>query len=336
MSDYLFIGPFPPPYAGPTVKNDILFKELSKHIVIRKMDTTLWKSQKIRSFFKIMLSKEKKIVLAVSKNGRLLLPLLRLKKMFSRNFEYSLLPMGDGLNKELVCSNLVTRKLLVFGLKKTRSLFIQTHKQYREFNEKFPTLSVIYFPSFKNMPKRKLQYIFEKDVFKVVYVSTVKAAKGILTLINAISGVDEKVLLDIYGPIEDSFRTNFYKEISKHENINYCGTLEPSTVSETINKYQLFVFPTYWDTEGFANVLVDAMIASVPIIASDWNYNAEIVKSNYNGELFKPNDANDLKSKIVYLIKDKNKRFMYANNNRNDSFNYYIENIIEDFLEAIR
>lgn len=335
MSNYLMIGPFPPPIGGPTVKNDVLFKELTKHVSIRKIDTSQWKKNKIRLLFKIVFSKEKKVILAVSKNGRLLLAILRFKKFVYIHFQYSLIPMGDGLNKELTGSRWLNRKLLHFGLKKTKSILIQTKKQYRELKEKFPHLPIHYIPSFKNKPHINFEYRLEKKIFKIVYVSTVKFEKGILTLIKAVSKIKTPVKLDIYGPIENSFKSLLDQKIQNYLNIDYCGVIDPQKVSKIINEYQLFVFPTFWPTEGFSNVLIDAMIASVPIVASDWNYNSEVIKKGRNGLLFQPNNENDLLKKINVLIKNKNDRLIYAKNNKTDVKKYYIENMVYKILSYI-
>ncbi len=335
MISYLFVGPFPPPLAGPTVKNSILFEELSKHLTIKKIDTNNWKKNILKSLRSILFAKEDKLILSVSKNGRLLLPILRLKKMFKKRFSYYLLPMGDGLNKELVESNWIIRKLLMFGLKSSKSIFIQTYTQYNELKVKYPFLSITYFPSFKKKPKIDFSYNLESDTFRVVYVSTVKPEKGILTLVKAVENL-KAIDLDIYGPIEVDFKKSFLESIEGKKNIHYRGVLKPNEVSETINKYQLFVFPTHWKTEGFSNVLIDAMIASVPIIASDWNYNGEIISDGKNGRLFEPNNSIDLKNKILDIKKNKSERFKYSLNNKEKAKSYYIEDLVSEFLDVIR
>ena len=45
------------------------------------------------------------------------------------------------------------------------------------------------------------------------------------------------------------------------------------------------VFPSHYDGEGCPGILVEALSASLPIIASDWKYNSEFVVNGDNGFL---------------------------------------------------
>lgn len=53
------------------------------------------------------------------------------------------------------------------------------------------------------------------------------------------------------------------------------------------------LFPTYWSGEGFPGVIIDAYIAGVPVIASDWNFNKEVVSDDF-GIIVPPRDENSL------------------------------------------
>lgn len=44
--------------------------------------------------------------------------------------------------------------------------------------------------------------------------------------------------------------------------------------------YFALLFPTYYKGKGFAGTLIDAFSVGVPVIASDWKYNAELVNEN--------------------------------------------------------
>jgi glycosyltransferase involved in cell wall biosynthesis len=254
--------------------------------------------------------------------------------LFKKDFCYFLLSMGDGLNNELVTSSFFARKLLMFGLKGSQSVFIQTNSQFNELKNRYPFLSIKYFPSFKNKPCLNFSYNMENDVFKLVFVSTIKPEKGVLNLIEAVKDI-KNVELDIYGPLENNFELAFFESIKNHSNIFYKGVLNPNKVSEVINKYQLFIFPTFWKTEGFSNVLLDAMIATVPIIASNWNYNSEIIIDGENGKLFKTKDSEDLKENIIFMMENNEKRIKFAYNNKEKAKKYYIENLVSDFIKEI-
>ena len=56
----------------------------------------------------------------------------------------------------------------------------------------------------------------------------------------------------------------------------------------------MLLFPTYYDGEGFAGTLIDAMAAGVPVIASNWRYNSEIIKDGKIGFIINKNLKNEL------------------------------------------
>lgn len=45
-----------------------------------------------------------------------------------------------------------------------------------------------------------------------------------------------------------------------------------------LRNYFALLFPTYFHGEGFAGCIIDAFFAGIPIIATDWLYNKDIVK----------------------------------------------------------
>lgn len=107
--------------------------------------------------------------------------------------------------------------------------------------------------------------------------------KGIEDVVNAVKTVNEHFgrtvyTLDIYGQV-DSAQTKWFNELQSifPSYIKY-GELVPVDKSvEVLKNYFALLFPTYYEGEGFAGTLLDAMAAGVPVIASDWRYNPEIM-----------------------------------------------------------
>lgn len=113
--------------------------------------------------------------------------------------------------------------------------------------------------------------------------SRVMKEKGIEDVVNAVKTVNEHFgrtvyTLDIYGQV-DSAQTEWFNELKSifSSYIKY-GELVPFDKSvEVLKNYFALLFPTYYEGEGFAGTLLDVMAAGVPVIASDWCYNPEIV-----------------------------------------------------------
>ena len=75
---------------------------------------------------------------------------------------------------------------------------------------------------------------------------------------------------------------------------------------EVIKDYFALLFPTFWKGEGFPGTIVDAFSAGLPVIASDWNYNSEIVKNKINGILYPNDEMDDLYQAMKWMIDNNN------------------------------
>jgi len=60
------------------------------------------------------------------------------------------------------------------------------------------------------------------------------------------------------------------------------------------------LFPTYYEGEGMPGTIIDAFSAGLPVIASDWKYNTEIVSDN-TGIIFKTGNISDLVRCLIEL-----------------------------------
>lgn len=130
--------------------------------------------------------------------------------------------------------------------------------------------------------------------------------KGIETAVSAVKAINDKLgktafLLDIYGQVEPSQELWFSGLQRKFPGyISYKGMVEFDKSVTVLRNYTALLFPTYYAGEGFAGTLIDAMAAGVPIIASDWKYNAEIVRENETGVIIR--DGESLEEKLLWLL----------------------------------
>ena len=112
----------------------------------------------------------------------------------------------------------------------------------------------------------------------ICYVSRVEQSKGLDTLKEVSEllykeGLDRFVKVDFYGQKTDGYFDDYLNAIEMYE---YKGVLSPDEVIPTLSQY---------DGEGCPGILVEALSASLPIIASDWKYNSEFVVTGDNGFL---------------------------------------------------
>lgn len=161
-------------------------------------------------------------------------------------------------------------------------ILVEGHKMVRELGEMgLPGLR--YVPNFKkltSMPDTSGKHIDAADTLRCVFLSRIIPQKGVRFILDACKQLaDRNFTVDFYGEIAPDFRKEFESRLAALPNAAYRGTLDffSPTGLQTLSTYHLSLFPTYWIGEGFPGVVIDSMAASVPILASDWNFNREVV-----------------------------------------------------------
>lgn len=126
--------------------------------------------------------------------------------------------------------------------------------------------------------------------------------KGFMEIIESVYIVRKKfpsVSLDIFG--EGQFRKYLEKKIKElqlEEHVHLRGTI--SNPQAELAHYGSFLFPSWY--EGFSGALVEAMMAGIPIIASDIPMNLEAVQDKETALVFPVKNVDALADKMVYAI----------------------------------
>lgn len=161
-------------------------------------------------------------------------------------------------------------------------ILVEGHRMVNEM-EAMGITGLRYVPNFKrltSLPYTTGKRIAPDETLRCVFLSRIIPEKGVRNILDACRKLsDRNFTVDFYGEIAPEFRTEFNAAIEALPNAAYRGTLDffnPSGL-QTLSTYHLSLFPTYWIGEGFPGVVIDSMAASVPILASDWNFNREVV-----------------------------------------------------------
>ncbi len=337
------IGPVSPPISGPGVKNMILISTLKRlKIEVNVINTLYWKKDLFKVLFGIIFNNSSNVILSTSERGRYIcLPILLLKKRLIKNFKFALLPMGGGLYKEAKNLNKLFRAIFVDSLRAADYVFAETKGLAKDLRELTGTDNVVYLPNFKDRAD-----ILKQDVpnpmstFKLLFISRIRKDKGIEISLKAIDKLIKAhnipISYDVYGPIRDSYKDEFFGVLSRYTFASYKGVIEPEKVSEVISQYHCFLFPTYCKSEGFPGVIIDAYIAGVPVIVTNCSFNAEIVGNNVNGLIAEPEDVDDLADKIKHLYDDQNLLHEIACRNQIEAEKYLADNVITSFVQMLR
>lgn len=269
---------------GQTVKTKIVTKEIVKELGKKEVsciDTHGGVKALISAFRQalIALKYHKNIIIMPAENGlrifALLLVLLNL--LFHRKLHYVVI--GGWLPEFLKQRKKLTKTLMSFD-----GIYVETNTmrkalEIQEFN------NVYVMPNFKDLNiLKESELVYNRtEPYRLCTFSRVMKEKGIEDAVYAVRTVNEHFgrtvyTLDIYGQM-DSVQTEWFNELKSTfpSYIKYGGLVPFDKSVEVLKNYFALLFPTYYEGEGFAGTLLDAMAAGVPVIASDWRYNPEIV-----------------------------------------------------------
>lgn len=322
---------------GQTIKTKILYDELSKtsNWSIIKADTYYKKKNPIRlvlETIKVLFS-TKDIIVLLSGNGmKFYFPLLSVcSKLFGHRIYHDVI--GGNLDS-YVENNPKFKKYLssfVVNWVETNSMKMSLEKRNIQNCEVMP--------NFKRLNIVKVQENVYNEPYRFCIFSRVMKEKGIEDAISAINEINcesktTKCELDIYGRIDDTYKERFEK-IMKNctSSIKYKGTVPFDKSAETLKDYYALLFPTYWHGEGFPGTIVDAFAASLPVIATDWSCNGEIIINKENGILYPNSEIPDLKTAINWLVSSSDVMSIMKRKCTENAIKYqpdmYIKRIIE-------
>lgn len=143
--------------------------------------------------------------------------------------------------------------------------------------------------------------------FKIIYLSRITSEKGIFDLIDVVSNLVQKgfnVTLDIYGDFQLSKEELIEFNSKMNSFIRYKGPLANNLAIQTISQYDLTCFPTRCKGEGVPGVIVESLLAGVPVLTSNFSQASQILIENKDSLFFEIYDPNSLKEKLEFLIKN--------------------------------
>ena len=89
---------------------------------------------------------------------------------------------------------------------------------------------------------------------------------------------------------------------------------------------------TYWHGEGFPGIFIDAFIAGLPVIATDWSMNGELIKDGKNGRLIPPHDPEALANTMEKVLADRETLKNMAKTCQETARLYDINHVIDNKL----
>jgi glycosyltransferase involved in cell wall biosynthesis len=304
------------PLGGEQYKNQLLFSYLKNHTKLTLIDTHGWKFKPViilRLIYHVFFVDYDKIIISVTTKSaiRLLKKLVWFENKISKVIYFV---VGGNLTAAVISGNIRPTQL-----KKLNRIIVQGKKIKNELIELGIQDNIIYMPNFKPVNKTYIKKTTTNRMdFRFVFVSSIMEEKGVSLILKAAKLLDTDDLyknrfkIDFWGPFESNeYEKYFRNQIDVLSNIctykGYLNIIEDTDLSYSILKeYDSLLFPSTYHGEGFPGVFIDAFIAGLPVVSSDWNMNSEIIKNGNNGLIVKSGDIISLKNAMSYLMDNPN------------------------------
>ncbi|WP_035052224.1 glycosyltransferase family 4 protein [Carnobacterium pleistocenium] len=254
------------------------------------------------------------VVFLTDENGVKVFPkfFISLNKIFNKKLHYYV--VGGWLTEYLQSDKKVKKYI-----KKLDGVYVELKSMHTGLKNQGLN-NVVYINKFRRIKPVSIDSLkkFDKPPYRLCTFSRVLKEKGIEDAIEAVNNINREYSenifeLDIYGTIDESYRERFTDILdSQPDYIKYCGIVDFEKSTETLKAYFALLFPTYYKSEGYPNTFVDAFSAGLPIIASNYKYNSEIICSGKDGIIYDSEDPNALthelkkiynKPEIIYDMK---------------------------------
>lgn len=328
---------------GQAVKTKILDKALRDKYgneSVVSLDTYNWKKHSLKLFINCisMFKNAENIVFLPAQGGIKFFTIfyLILNTLFHRRLHYYV--VGGWIVEKIEQDKFLERVL-----KKIDGIYVELDKMKAQLEEK-GFKNIYYVNKFRQLNPIKEDEIPEKfdRPLKVCTFSRVMKEKGIEDACNAVKNANMHLgyiaySLDIYGQIDTEYESEF-NELCKNfpEYIHYCGQVVFEKSAEILKNYYLLLFPTVYHGEGYPNTLVDAFAAALPVIASDWKYNAELIRDGIDGIVYDYHNPRQLDNILIDLSQKEDYVRKMKSNCLKRCNEYIPQNAIKALVENIK
>lgn len=325
---------------GQTIKIKIVAEELKNTFgEIDVFDSCEWKDHIVRKLCSMpgFVKKNENIVIMPAHNGlKVFAPLFgTLCKIYKRRLFYVVI--GGWLPEYLG-----KHRWLIRILKEFNGIFVETASMK-------DSLCKSGFKNVQIMPNcKKLDILSRQELvfsggepYRFCTFSRVMKEKGIEDAINAVKEINHRYnrvvcTLDIYGQVDAFYKQRFYG-LQKNfpEFVKYRGMVDFDKSTAVLKSYYVLLFPTYYSGEGFAGTIIDAFSAGLPVIASNWRYNCEIVTHLKTGLIYPCGDCTSLAAAMEWVMNNREITEAMKINCINEAKKYTTHNAVEVLKESI-
>ena len=314
---------------GQAVRTTIITKELQLRYGeenVKVVNTNKWRKHPLKFLCNcfMLVATSKIVVVAPADNGyRVFVPLLVFLNFFFRRKLIHIVIGG------FLPTLLKETPMYLKMENKFDAIFVQTNNILKDMEAVgVKNISILSNP--KRLKTRKQEDIFvvQEKVLKLCVFSRIYKDKGVEDAIEAVK-ICNKTLggkfftLDFYGLLPEEYRERFTDLLKENQDIlQYKGIVDFDKTVEVLKNYFVMLFPTFYHGEGFPGNVIDAYNTGLPIIATDWLYNSDVVLDGITGLLVPIKNPQALAEAILKLYNDRQLHYSLAINSLKESKKY--------------
>ena len=306
----LFIGEFPPPYTGVTVKDSLIVDEiLSDAFDVEAFNLYRFKFEKTKTPLIAIellaaIKRAEHICVGVGHPFRTCMVFRLAKMLHGEDFldNITVFMMGIGTP-----AYLRKHPSYVPDVSKGRCIFAESESLVHDLEQLGCTAR--YLPNFRKGDRaRESRPVGE--VVRFVYFAQVRAEKGFDTLAEAAQvlnaeGLRDRFKIAVYGSVVDGNEDEFERLLESVRNMEYKGAFDAAKgdVYAELNQYDASSSSSSW-REGMSGSNIECKFAGIANIVSDAGFNPECVHDGVDGLLVKPRDVESLANAMRNVIED--------------------------------
>lgn len=327
---------------GQAVRTTIITNELRRRYGdenVQTVNTNSWKKNPFIFLLKSigLLRKSDVFIIAPADNGfKVFIPIL---SFFNRFYRRRILYIVIG---GFLPDLLRAKPRYIKMVNKFSGVFAQTKNILNDL-EKLGVghLEILSNPKRLNTRKESDVVLNTDKHIKVCVFSRIYADKGVEDAIAAVNIANKNlgkqfITLDLYGLVPAFYKERL-EELTRQNDgmVSYKGIIDYDKTVETLKDYFVMLFPTYYHGEGFPGNVIDAYNSALPMIATDWLYNSDVVLNGKTGLLVPVKNPQELANAIVKLYYNRELLLELAKNSLREAAKYDPDVILASFFKAI-
>ncbi|MEX0780777.1 MAG: glycosyltransferase [Balneolales bacterium] len=225
-------------------------------------------------------------------------------------------------------TNKLIRQLVIKCYRK-HTLLLQTKGLIKSLTEEYGINNAVWFPTSRPQTSTKNITSFNRNgTLMLSYIGGISESKGIYNLLMVARNIHQyhlNIKISLYGELYDKKFLNLINEYNIQDILIYKGVLEPVDVCPVMLHSDMLLFPSTYPGEGYPGVIIEAINANLPILATDHQYISELIRQNIDGILYDKNNPEKLWDNLLTIYHNREKLLFFHKNLATKKEKFYSE-----------